>query len=222
MSLTQSDLAGMIGRSPATIKAVETGKLALSEKLATLISSVTGGDKKWLLENNLKAPMPPLTRVSATWTPEEEAYAWTWVLLMDLLGRLFAVCRRLREGDGRKVLPIFIKDQLRILEETGYEPGAVPTHRGRVEVFEFFKTHPELLDPDLGRLINLDFLIKDTYRARRIEKREDFKLAKEARELQKPSSFFSHDGVLSETPKSASETRSRQRRKGSRPSRKSS
>src|SRR5258708_37769600 len=141
---------------------------------------------------------------------------------MDLLGRLCAVCRRLREGDGRKILPIFIKDQLRILEKTGYEPGAVPTHRGRVEVFEFFKTHPELLDPDLGRLINLDFLIKDTYRARRIEKREDFKLAKEARESEKESRLFSHDGVLSAIPKSASETRPPRRRKESRPNRKSS
>jgi hypothetical protein len=42
---------GMIGRSQATIKAIETGKLALSEDLATLISVALGTDKEWLLKN---------------------------------------------------------------------------------------------------------------------------------------------------------------------------
>jgi len=42
----------MIGRSQATIKAIETGKLALSEDLATLISALMSTDKQWLLDND--------------------------------------------------------------------------------------------------------------------------------------------------------------------------
>jgi transcriptional regulator with XRE-family HTH domain len=132
MSLTQSDLAGMIMRSPATIKAVEIGKLALSDKLAALISDVTGADKKWLLENNLNAPVPALRRLSASWAPKDRAYVHTCHLLADLFSRLFAVCRRLREGEGRQNLPAYIKDELELLAKTSYEPDAIQRYRASV------------------------------------------------------------------------------------------
>ena len=41
LNLTQPTLGSWLGRSAATIKAVEIGKLALSENLAALIASVT-------------------------------------------------------------------------------------------------------------------------------------------------------------------------------------
>jgi transcriptional regulator with XRE-family HTH domain len=180
MRLTQSDLAAMIMRSPATIKAVEIGKLALSENLATLISQVTGADKKWLLENNLKAPIPPLKRLSASWNPTDRAYDCMCSLLVDLFSRVFAACRRLQEGEGRRNLPTFIKDELRVFEETGYEPDAIQRYRGTVDVFEFFEMHPQLLDPDLARLINLDFLVKDAYEAQRLGQKAFSKAAKKS------------------------------------------
>jgi DNA-binding XRE family transcriptional regulator len=221
LSLTQTDLAGMIGRTQATIKAIETGKLALSENLAALIANTLGTDKQWLLNNDLSVPMPPREYVSAKLSPEEHAYDCTYVLLLELFSRLFAVARRLREGDYRKLLPIYIQNQLRVFEEAGYEPDAEQTQRAGVNTFEFFKSHPELLDPDLGRLINLDFLIKDAYQRERIGKREYFKLNRGVRELEKQFNFSLRDGVVSAQRKSALETRSRKPRKGrsrSRPS----
>jgi transcriptional regulator with XRE-family HTH domain len=219
MSLTQSDLAAMIMRSPATVKAVEIGKLALSENLAALISEVTGADKKWLLENNLKAPIPPLKRLSASWNPADRAYDRMCILLVDLFSRLFAACRRLREGEGRRNLPNFIKDELRVFEETGYEPDAIQRYRGTVGAFEFFEMHPQLLDPDLGRLINLDFLIKDAYEAQRLGEKAFSKAAKKVRAIE---NFSSRESVLSAQRSSDLAARSRKRRKGSSPARKSS
>lgn len=221
MSLTQSDLAALIMRSPATIKAIEIGKLSLSENLAALISEFTGADKKWLLENNLRAPVPPLRRLSASWNPAERAYDCICVLLADLFSRLFTVCRRLREGEGRQNLLTYIKDELELLEKSGYEPDAIQRYRGSVGAFEFFETHPQSVDPDLRQLINLDFLVKDAYEAQRLGKEAFSKVAKRVRELDKQSKSSSRDRVLSAPPKSASETRSQKRRKELRPARKS-
>ena len=69
LNLTQATLAGWIGRSAATIKAVEICKLALSGNLAALIALVTGVNKEWLLRNDLSEPMPRLERVSAKLAP---------------------------------------------------------------------------------------------------------------------------------------------------------
>jgi transcriptional regulator with XRE-family HTH domain len=222
LSLTQSDLADLIMRTLPTIKAIETGKLPLSENLATLISEVTGVDRLWLLENNLEAPVPPLKPLSATWGPEDRAYEFACSLLMDLFSRLFAVCRRLQEGHGRKGLATFIKEELQVFQETGYEPDAIQRCRATVEPFEFFEMHPELFDYDLGRLINLDFLVKDAYQAQMLGQKAFRKAGENVKKKRKQSTFASHDVVFSTPPKPVSETRSRQRRKGSRPSRKSS
>jgi transcriptional regulator with XRE-family HTH domain len=59
MGLTQADLGRMLGRSAATIKSIEIGKLALSEGLANRINETLGiRDKAWLLANDLQAPVP--------------------------------------------------------------------------------------------------------------------------------------------------------------------
>lgn len=64
LKVTQATLGRWTGRSPATIKAIEIGKLALSPVLAGLVADLTGADKDWLLRNDLAEPMPPLTHVS--------------------------------------------------------------------------------------------------------------------------------------------------------------
>ena len=183
------------------------------ENLAALISEVTGADKKWLLENNLNTPMPPLKRLSASWDPKEGVYYCMCVLLADLFSRLFAVCRRLREGEGRQNLPTYIKDELNLLEKTGYEPDAIQRYRGSVDAFEFFELHPQLLDPDLRQLINLDFLVKDAYEAQRLGKEAVSKVANRVRELEKQSNFSSLAGALSVQRSSASATPSPKRPK---------
>ena len=42
-------------------------------------------------------------------------------------------------------------------------PAGFPAQAGRPAVFEFFKAHPDLFDPDLAQLIDLDYLVKDSY-----------------------------------------------------------
>ena len=222
MGLTQSDFADLIMRSFPTIKAIEAGKLPLSENLATLISEVTGVDRLWLLENNLEAPVPPLKPLSATWAPQDRAYEFACSLLMDLFSRLFAVCRRLQEGHGRKGLATLIKEELQVFEETGYEPDAIQKCRATVEPFEFFKMHPELFDYDLGRLVNLDFLIKDAYQAQTLGQKAFRKIGENVKKKKKQSTSVSPGVAFSTPPKPVSETRSPRRQKGSRPGRKSS
>jgi hypothetical protein len=157
----------MIGRSQATIKAIETGKLALSEDLATLISVLLGTDKQWLLDNDLSVPVPPNKYFSPTISPEEKAYTTTIVLLSDLFSRLFAVARRLSKTKARATMELEIAAELQALNKSEGDPKAEPRGRATVATFEFFKNHPEQLDLDLARLINLDFLLKDCYRRER-------------------------------------------------------
>jgi hypothetical protein len=157
----------MIGRSQATIKAIETGKLALSEDLATLISVLLGTDKQWLLDNDLSAPVPPNKYFSPTIPPEEKAYTTTIVLLTDLFKRLFAVARRLSKTNARTTTELEIAEELEALKKSEGDPKAEPRGRATVATFEFFKNHPEQLDLDLAQLINLRFLLADGYRRER-------------------------------------------------------
>lgn len=55
IGLRQKDLAKLVNMSPRTIQAVEVGALALSERLATQISSATGVDVAWLLDGKPEA-----------------------------------------------------------------------------------------------------------------------------------------------------------------------
>lgn len=50
-------MASIIKRSPATIHSLETGRLALSESLATQISLETGVSLSWLLAGDPRKPM---------------------------------------------------------------------------------------------------------------------------------------------------------------------
>jgi DNA-binding XRE family transcriptional regulator len=164
LNLTQATLAGWIGRSAATIKAVEIGKLALSGNLAALIASVTGANKEWLLRNDLSEPMPPLERASARLAQEDEAYNISIVLLHHLFDRLFAAARRLKRTQHRKALEHLIAESLKDLRAVDQQPDAELRYFSSADTFEFFKAHPEFLDPDLASLIDLDFLIQDAYR----------------------------------------------------------
>jgi DNA-binding XRE family transcriptional regulator len=184
LNVTQETLAGWIGRSTATIKAVEIGKLALSENLATLIASVTGADKEWLLRNNLSEPISPLIRMSAKMSPQEQAYGYTFALLQHLFDRLFAALARMQPSPIRKSLEIFIKATMAALEEKGQIPDCEYGLDVSVDTFEFFKAHPENLDPDLAGVINIDYLIKDAYLLEQKGKDYGRKVMKEGREAE--------------------------------------
>ena len=56
IGLGQKEMAEIVGCSTPTIRAVELGKLKLSEGLAFRISLATGIDAAWLLENDLTKP----------------------------------------------------------------------------------------------------------------------------------------------------------------------
>lgn len=182
LNVTQPTLAGWIGRSAATIKAVEIGKLALSQNLATLIASVTGADKDWLLRNDLSEPMPPVVHQSANYAPEDRAYDVSIVLLMHLFERLFAAAMRLKPSEARRALAFFIKFWLEALEKGEHKPDCEYGGDIGVQPFEFFKAHPELFDPDLASLINIDYLIKDAYLLQKRTKVYDRKLNREGKE----------------------------------------
>lgn len=187
LNLTQGMLASWVGRSGATIKSIETGRLALSPKLATFIASVTGADADWLLRNDLSEPMPPLKHESAKFEPSEDAYIQLCVLLIHLFDRLFALAARLKKEQGniRSYLEWYVQSSLEGLKAAGQIPDCEHGTNVGVEVFEFFKAHPELLDPDLAGWIDLDFLLKDAYRvAARIkvyDRRHDRRFAGEAK-----------------------------------------
>ena len=112
----------------------------------------------------------------------------------------------MREGEALQNLQFYIKDELELLKKTNREPDAIQRYRGSVGAFEFFEKHPQLLDPDLRQLIDLDFLIKDAYEAQRLGKEAFSKVAKRVRELEKQSNFSSLAGALSVQRSSASAT----------------
>jgi transcriptional regulator with XRE-family HTH domain len=165
LNLTQGELAKLIGRSEITIRAIETGHLALSPRLAEIIAGRTGVNRDWLLRNDLYEPMPPLMHVSATLDPGDAAYELSCELFKDLFERLFLALSRLKKTEARALLEELLQtwvDNLKILDEPLYDQAdpAGP------HVFEFFKCHPEFLDLDLAGWINLDYLLEDAYRVR--------------------------------------------------------
>jgi DNA-binding XRE family transcriptional regulator len=164
LSLSQKDFAGVINRSEITVKSIETGRLKLSKNLATLIAARTGAEADWLLRNNLTEPMPPFEYVSAKLEPAELAYNASCALLYHLFDRLLATLARLKKTQLRSDIEVFIEDCIDKLKAVGQLPDAHPIGVLDVDSLEFFKEHPESLDPDLASLINLDFLIKEAYR----------------------------------------------------------
>jgi len=164
LNFTQVNLAAILGRSVITVKSIETGRLKLSKNLTTLIAARTGADADWLLRNNLTEPMPPLEYVSAKLEPAEFAYDASCALLYHLFDRLLATLARLKKTQLRSDIEVFIEGCIDKLKAVGQLPDAHPIGVLDVDNLEFFKEHPEFLDPDLGSLINLDFLIKEANR----------------------------------------------------------
>jgi DNA-binding XRE family transcriptional regulator len=183
LNLTQAALARWVGRSPLTIKSIETLRLPLSPRLAALIASVTGADKDWLLRNDLSESMPALRHGSSKREPGDEAYQTLCALLFHLFDRLFALVARLKEGPNsfRNGLELYLSASVNGLKKAGQIPDCKPGLVVPVEVFEFFKAHPELLDPDLAGWINIDFLLKDAHRVAAQVKDYDRRLAREAK-----------------------------------------
>jgi transcriptional regulator with XRE-family HTH domain len=165
LSLTQSEFAKLIGRSFSTIKSIEAGSLKLSSQLATLIADATGADRGWLLRNDPSEPMPPLKIPGAWFQPENRAHEFYCILLRHLFDRLFRALSRVQAGKSRDWLQTFIKVMLDDEISIGYDPDGTgrlldPIRPG---FLDFFRKHPEFLDPELARWINLKFLIKDAY-----------------------------------------------------------
>jgi DNA-binding XRE family transcriptional regulator len=200
LGISQTALAQWIGRSWSTIKAIETGKLALSDNLAALIASVTGSDKRWLLNNDLSAPMPPLEHPSAKLDPRDRAYGYTLALLHHLIDRIFASIRRLKPGQGRDRLQLYIGKQFEILFRTEQEPDAEPFHLPRISMIEFFKAHPEDLDPDLAGAINLEYLLKEAYRREKMIDAYGLKLKRDSPESPELSAYPFDVTALSSPP----------------------
>src|ERR1700730_9827032 len=100
LKLTQGDVAKLVGCSPETIKAVEVGKLALSEGLAARISRALGFNKAdWLLKNDLTAPLPKTYSAIS----QREAFGLGPIaqatVLIDLFGRLFHVVSKMERHE---------------------------------------------------------------------------------------------------------------------------
>ena len=201
LNLTQSELGRAIGKSAGSIKAVEIGKLALSSKMALLISRLTGCDPQWLLRNDLSEPMPELRRL-VTLNPEDEAHRNTMFLLAELFSRLFACARQLAPSPKRDILAAYIEKEAKAFRENAQELEPV---RVGVSALEFFKDNPEYLAPALGRLFNLDYLLSEAVRAARAEN-ELFSLNESANDGKPEASARSN-------PQAVVETRSPKRRK---------
>ena len=164
LNLTQSQLAGRIGRSFATIRALETGSLKLSKKLARLIADVTGADADWLLRNDLAEPMPKLESQSSIELTNAFGQSHRAGYIGHLFDRLFIALERLDDEDLRARVQARIQ---RLLDESinsGHQPEARPLKIGNVGTFEFLKKHPLYLEPDLASWTNIEFLVKDAYR----------------------------------------------------------
>ena len=70
--MTQKEMARLVKRSPVTIQKIELLKLPLAESLGLEIAYRTGVDVKWLMKNDVTAPIvagdgKPYTRESFEW-----------------------------------------------------------------------------------------------------------------------------------------------------------
>lgn len=129
LKLTQADVAKLVSCSTVTIKAVEIGKLALSDSLASRISQVLGIDKDWLLKNDLSSPLPraysPINQQEAV----QGASDAQTVVILELFGRLFAAVAKMEKTQSRAMMELSIAimmDNLKKLTKPvpNCEPGA--------------------------------------------------------------------------------------------------
>lgn len=166
LSLKQGELAELAGCSVSTIQAIEVNKLQLSRSLAARISVTTGANLEWLLANDVAVPMPPLSprlpyRVGDSESVEQQDYAATVDILIDAFCRLFAAARRLPPGSRLGTLQLIIANELvRLRENEKADPAASPFFWGPRELFQYFKSRTEFVDPELTGMLDLDYLIR--------------------------------------------------------------
>ena len=156
LHLTQVDLAKLADCSVATIRAVETGKLPLSHKLASRISEkLEIFDTDWLLKNDLDAPLPPVLE-----SPILPEIMYTGVLV-ELFSRLCAVVAKMKKGRDRLVLELSLARELEALKKSRIpKPDGKPARIASGDNIKFLIQHPDDFDPDLREIINLPGLFK--------------------------------------------------------------
>jgi transcriptional regulator with XRE-family HTH domain len=81
--LSAVEFAQLIGKSLATVKAIESGKLALSVQTAAVISAKTGIGLKWLLTGDPAAPMTDAD--GEPWSVEMQELAGLFMPVIEVL-----------------------------------------------------------------------------------------------------------------------------------------
>ena len=157
LRLTQADVAKLVGCSPATIKAVEIGKLALSEGLASRISRVVGVDTDWLLRNDLNAPTPAVYSAKTEQETLGRASDPQNEVILELFSRLFAFVGKMEKNKARASMELSI-----VIEMQGLKEGtiAMPNYPELTPAINFLVKHPDSFDPDLRQWVDLKGLQK--------------------------------------------------------------
>jgi DNA-binding XRE family transcriptional regulator len=130
LSLSQEQLAEWCDCSYYTIQAVELGRLKLSNSLAERISMATGAPVKWLLENNLSAPLPKLI-----WKPSEPAAFNTSYIARAML--FMAVARALRALKSDQATQIVVYHSLEFLKKLNLAFGEIETVQSQEEMADY-------------------------------------------------------------------------------------
>jgi transcriptional regulator with XRE-family HTH domain len=157
LKLTQADLGKLVRCSPASIKAVEIGKLALSDSLASRLSHALGIDKEWLLKNDLSAPLPARYSPPIQEKASDDTAPATAGLLFELFSHLFAVVAKMEKNQLRAALELYLGVQLDGLKKLA---KPVPVTELSRQAIEFLLQHPDLMDPDLKQWVDLNGLLK--------------------------------------------------------------
>ena len=192
LNLTQATFANWIGRSQATVKALETKALRLSPRLATIISAVTGADKDWLLRNDLTEPMPPLSPLSGRLRKGEKAYDSTLLLLTAVFERLCSSLRRLKPSTSKSQTIELFEKLLKTVENPVYKREAAleeitPYTAGAAE---YFASHPQEFDLELVNIFNAEYLARSLHE--QVRRDEVAKQLLAARKTTKPAHRRSH------------------------------
>jgi transcriptional regulator with XRE-family HTH domain len=158
LRLTQTELAELAGCSPPTIQSIELLRLKLPPGLGAKIALATGASLDWLL-GEANQPMPPIRRLEPEWDPKDQAQACTIAMLDILFEWLVVITARQPKTPGRKALELSLGMMLDNLKKGDQDPEAETTLE--TNVFEWVTQHAELIDPDLRKIINLDYLAEE-------------------------------------------------------------
>ena len=110
---------------------------------------------------------------------------------------------RLQPTPGRDRLQLYIAKQFEILFKTEQEPDAEPFHLPRISMLEFFKAHPEYLDPDLAEPSTSSIILKEAYRREKMIDAYGRKLKRESPESRELSEYPFDVTTLSSSADSA-------------------